>query len=360
MKNNLLALIVATSVAGCALPGERNAADGKCPEGEVCSPDTPQGLSFWGPAMFDSFGGGPSPMVAGGAQRITVEDPASSEEGLDAFDAAATGSLTIGEVTPPDVTVLATEAGEGYLRILEPGTDDLYDRILLQAEAAKDVEMVPATSWLLDPEIAPDGWALFAGAPVEIGVRIQGAANRLVDESMSLTASGATLSEGPESRWDTASVVPDASGDVLLTAKLGDGTSHPWTYPIAEKVDEVVRITTALSSDEDNLVSPSEGRFFCFRAVAGNLAIAGVPWTFTAEAGVELEPTGSCVTVKSKITGDHVLTVKAGDVELLFDFEVVGAGQKVMKPGAGRPTGAPAMWTTPVYRPTAGERSRGE
>ena len=361
MKNHLLALIVATSVAGCALPGERNRADGACPEGEVCSPDTPQGLSFRGPGKFDDFGGGPGRMVVGGTQRITVEDSESSELSLESFDADATDSLAIAEVAPPDVTVIAIGEGEGYLRILEPGTDDLYDRILLTAEAAKEVEMTPADSIWVDSELPLDGWSLFVGAPVDIGARILGSTSRLVDDSMSITASGATLPEEPSPRWDTATLVPDGSGDVVVTAKLGDGTAHAWTFPISEKVEKIVRITTVLSPDEGNLVTPGAAELFCFRALDGDLGIAGVPWTFTAEDDVTLDPMGSCVSVESKVTGDHVLLVKAGDAELAFDFEVAaGAGQKVMKPGAGRPTGAPASWTTSVYKPTPGDRARGE
>lgn len=353
MRHHLCALLIAGSVAGCALPGERAGSancwsgdcEPTCPAGETCSPDTPSGLHFSGAPLFDRFDGGPRTTAAGGVQRIGVLRSSTLGDYFESsFDAVTTDAFEVAELSPPEVDVLATSEGSGYLRILEPGTDNLYDRVELHAAAVEVIEMTPAGKAWVDSGVPVDGWSLLAGTEVQIGVRLRGSdpGDALVDESMTVDVKSGAAPGADSQVWDVVNVIPDASGEVTLQATLGDGTAHVQIFPISEKVDEIVRAMSYLDPGETPVVSPKAQAVFCFRAMDGDLAVAGLAWTFSTDADVEVEPLDSCAIVTPTALGPHTLTVQAGGQELLFDFEVVqsassGKAKKIPAlPSAGR------------------------
>lgn len=361
MRHHLCALLIAGSVAGCALPGERAGSincwsddcEHTCPEGETCSPDTPQGLYFSGASVFDQFSGGPRTTAVGGVQRIGVlrsSDLGDYFEG--SFDAEATDVFEIAELSPPEATVRATSEGFGYLRILEPGTDNLYDRVELDSAAVELIEMTPTGKQWVDPDVPVDGWSLLAGAEVLLGVRLRGSNldDPLVDESMIIEVKSGAAAGVESAVWDVVGVLPDASGEVTLQATLGDGTSHVQSFPISEKVDEIVRIISVLDQGEAPILAPKGQAVFCFRAMDAGFAVAGASWTFSSDGDVEVEPFDSCAIVTATEIGPHTLTVQAGGQELLFEFEVVQSAS------SGKAKKIPALPSRSTGLAVAGER----
>lgn len=361
MRHHLCALLIAGSVAGCALPGERAGSvncwsddcEHACPAGETCSPDTPQGLYFSGASVFDQFSGGPRTTAVGGVQRIGVLRSSDLEDYFEgSFDAEATDVFEIADLSPPEATVRAASEGYGYLRILEPGTDNLYDRVQLDSAAVELVEMTPTGKYWVDPDVPADGWSLLAGADVLLGVRLRGANldDPLVDESMIIEVKSGAAAGVESAVWDVVGVLPDASGEVTLQATLGDGTSHVQSFPITEKVDEIVRITSVLDQGEAPILAPNGQAVFCFRAMDGAFAVAGVSWTFSAAEDVKVEPFDSCAIVTATELGPHTLTVQAGGQELLFEFEVVQSAS------SGKAKKIPALPSRSTGLAVAGER----
>jgi hypothetical protein len=342
----LLAFLVAGACAGCALPGERaslnNNGTGKgagCPTGEVCSPATPQGLYFTGGTTFDTlFANGPAAVAVGGTETITVLRSSNTSDTFDApFHAEGTSVITIEGVSPPEVTVHATAAGSGYLRILDPGSSQLYDRVLLASDKVATTGFLPAAKALVDSDVPADKWALYHDASVLVGAQLRSAGGvRLVDESIKLTVSGAAM-QGTSTQWDTAAVQTAASGEAIVTAKLGDGTTFSHTYPIAEKIDQIAQVGGLPGDKVDTApVPPDSQAILCFRATTGDLAIAGVPWKISADPDVEVVDNGSfldsCFVVSSKVIGKHTITISAEDKQIAVVLEVAKSAPKRVKP----------------------------
>src|SRR5262249_3182173 len=155
-------------LAGCTLAGERGAT-GDCPPGETCSDKTPNGLALLGAKLGDDPLGPMQPRATaiGGTQQLTVVTGATSGAPAFAlpFDATTTSpSLAVTDVAPPKLPVEGLGAGTSDLRLVEPGTQLLYDRLPLDVTAVATVDLRPlvysaATS---DADFAANpraGWA---------------------------------------------------------------------------------------------------------------------------------------------------------------------------------------------------------
>lgn len=338
MNRFSFAFLIAGACSGCVVAGERAAGNGTgCPTGETCSSATPQGLYFQGPTPFYGIGpNGPLTVAVGGTEKVTVLATSNSEDTFDsAFDAAGTSVIQIDEVTPPDVQVSASAAGKGYLRILQKGTDKLLDRVeVLSAKAAKTA-LVPSTKVWVDTDVPQNGWAVFAGATVQIGAQLHSASDApLVDQSMKLVITGAGTADKTQALWDVVKLTAGASGDVLVTATLGDGTSFSQSYPVVASIDEITRVPGALGGPDDAPVAPEEQKILCFRAKAKDLVVVGAPWKLTSDSDVVVEGDlfDSCALVSSKVVGKHTVTVSATDKQISIDFEVVkktGGSKKI-------------------------------
>ncbi|HJL20458.1 MAG TPA: hypothetical protein RMH99_32625 [Sandaracinaceae bacterium LLY-WYZ-13_1] len=227
------ALLLALCLACTVSEGER-AATGACPEGEVCSDDTPSGLSFYGPLPGDdpagtgflrriAMGGTSSLAFSSGSFGLSEEeDPAESGRlGEWAVESTAPWFVEIdGEAEPsPHATWTTDESvqlrglaeGETTLRVYEPGSGALYDRITLGVERIRRVDGRTLGGARTDE--------LAAGASGSVIFRLFGEEQtRLVDEGLTVE------SELPFERvsWDCVDLdVPADAEEVTFIVAAG-------------------------------------------------------------------------------------------------------------------------------------------
>jgi hypothetical protein len=354
----LLGLFPAIVLTGCLAPGERAesrtcTSDGtcvtKCPTGETCSPDTPNGLFFSGSNTFmNVFDSSPKRTAVGGTQTILASgvDSKGSSFGVD-FDAAGTNVIGIESVAPPGVTVRGEGEGSGYLRLVEQGTDILYDRIELTVGAVARIHAVPAIEFQHDPFGAPSlDWALFAGSQVNLGVMLRDAGDTtLVDESMSIALSGSASGSPHTNQWDELTASAGNAGQAILTATIG-GQSFDETLPVVDTLTDIVTI----SNDALKPLAAGTERQICFRAIADKYAVAGASFILDASGALTPEDTStSCILVKANAAGTGTVIVESAGIKRSFSIPVVKslAADAPSQKAEARPRG-----------PVPGERAR--
>jgi hypothetical protein len=350
MNKGLAAWLLAA--AGCALQGDRGR-DG-CPEDEMCSDATPDGLFFLGSQLADQPLGrmAPLPTAVGGSQRIRVVTGASSGSPAFAlpFVAASAGSeLAVGSVAPPEVTVLGLAEGETYLRIVEPGTNLLYDRIALRVEPIARAELRPLGHVLpgSDDDFAADpaaAWALLAGGQETIVVRLHDAAGeRMADERLSLGV-GAGLTAMAQESWDTLRVGASSPGDRTLVVRGGDNAVRDGVVSVVATVEDIVSVAAAgAAAGTDTPGAAGMDVSYCFRATSGGVLVAGAAFTFTATGGATTRPGAApnCVVVQSPIPQAVTLTVSAGTVTREFSLAFLASATPATTARRGGPAAAP-------------------
>lgn len=297
--------------AGCTdLDDERHRSAG-CPEGEVCSADTPHGLIFAGA----SFGGAVRPAISwqlpftavGGTQTVRVDDPVVDGPIQIAYAADVVGDAAVTEQDGPQVTVLARRAGALQLRIVSPRDGTLYDRAQLDALPIDRIELRPGT--LAEFNELGLGKALWRGARTGLAVRLLGGSDAwLVDESMTVTAPG-----GAQVGWDLLQL--DAAGtSVTLDVVTGSQQSASFTLPVVDAVAISPNLTPDATATPDVI-----GRV-CFVGLAGGAQVLGAPWSFalTGPAVRTTSATGTgtglrnCVYFQPTGVGTVTITAQVG------------------------------------------------
>lgn len=192
--------------------GER-ATTGECPEGEVCSDATPAGITFVGNAFYDESMLQLGPVLVNGTFDVglksadgqplpdyafSIEDGAvlAADNGLGVFGPTTDEGEPL-YVVDDHLTLTGMGSGETYLRITDPATGELFDRILIEAYFVEDVRVVNVTE--------PDRDHLLAGCEQMVGVRLL--ANngsdelRAFDQSVQIRVDDGTVSDEPQF-WD--------------------------------------------------------------------------------------------------------------------------------------------------------------
>ena len=329
-------LFVALMLCGCPTAGER--ARTGCPTGETCSELTPNGLFFVGPSFQDDvFVSGVKKLALGGTENIkAVTEDRTDAPGYAPFTAASSGpAINIGSTDAPYVTVGGASAGVAYLRLLEPGTNDLLDRVQVEVLPVARASFGPID--LMDDTLTDGNWAIYPVDTTEIMLRMYSAGDeRLVDNSAVITASADDA--GTQVAWDTISFV-GAGSDVTFTAEAGGG-ARTATVPLVSTIDTITPIT-ALGT-----ITTSAGQTLCFRATSGTRIVAGAPWQF---AGTNLEITPeyeNCAYVKGIAEGPATLDVSAAGA-------VATVNITVLPPATKR-----SLALDPDSGPDAGERAQ--
>src|SRR6202022_4474072 len=91
----------------------------------------------------------PLAIAVGGTQSIRALEGAGAGAPpfMLAFIAAASAPvILVVSTTPPDVVVEGKSAGQAYLRLLDPGTNLLFDRVLLDVKPIDPVDLRPIAS----------------------------------------------------------------------------------------------------------------------------------------------------------------------------------------------------------------------
>jgi hypothetical protein len=324
MKNRLpLFAIPVLGTFACTTPGERT--NGMCPQGEVCSPDTPNGLYFGGPPIANELNAGILPIAVGGTETVLVSINSSGTAFTRPFDAATTGALSVMSSTPPSVTVHADTTGNGYLRILQSGTNLLYDRVGMTTSELDHVDVDPIemngfNDDTFDPKTTP--WAAWAGADVPVYMALyDGIETRLVDEALAVT--GATS----QSAWDTISV--NGTSDIALSITAGDKSALPATVKVLAHVQTIAAVT-ASGVDPTKPQAINTPVALCFDAVGadGSTVIVGATWSFNVTSGTATAMASAypnCASVTATAIGTVMLQVDAGDATTTVPIIFVAA-----------------------------------
>jgi hypothetical protein len=236
-------LPLATMCLACLVPedGDR-ASTGVCPEGEVCSAATPDGLVFSGRSL--DFAGDDDtrigPVAAGGVIEVAIETPRGERppeflalsddpivfyvaENDDGF--GRRGDLTGDGYAPAFVTLQAGRPGEAFLQIVEPDTGLLFDRTSVAVVDVTDVRVVSLSG--------PAADALLAGCRAAISIELVGADAagevRLIDDGLRVSADGVELAlDG----YDSATFVPAADASSVTFEIAAAGRRYVRSLPL--------------------------------------------------------------------------------------------------------------------------------
>ena len=116
-------------------PGERSS--GGCPEEEVCSDLTPNGLSFTANHVITGRSEDLGALAVGGTMHVFMMELEA------AFDVTVdTDALTVAEGARADFVLTGEEEGKAMVRVVEEGTDLLFDRFLIEVLRATKVELL--------------------------------------------------------------------------------------------------------------------------------------------------------------------------------------------------------------------------
>jgi hypothetical protein len=205
----MVLVVVLACVA--SVDGERSSS-GTCPEGEVCSAATPMGLTFVGTAFYDDqerairlgpiLAGGRFSLgmrTADGAPLPNFEALASDPEVL--VSELAEGAFLDGEATyqpvQAHVTLHGLTAGHTRLRVVDPVTGELYDRLTLDVYELDRIDLVNLSD--------PNREHLLAGCEEMIGVRLVAKDGptrfRAIDQDLTLHVDGEPM-ERERGLWD--------------------------------------------------------------------------------------------------------------------------------------------------------------
>ena len=292
--NRLLVALIAISgpLAGC-VGGDRASDDGQCPAGEVCSPETPDGLQFIGSSLVGSFVvGGPLATAIGGTQEVELDlEPALGV--YTPFDLTFTVDDQGGAGVRFDhqngniVTVRGAGSFSNYLRILDPSTNELFDRKELTGAQSTRSRSSPTTlersrracRSRLRPATSSSASRCLARSRVRSGRRNHGSSTRRWSpRSMARPGTRGT-------RWSCRT---RAAGTFTLSVTAGNLQAMQLPLDVVDGADLIVELDPT-PDDRARLTTCALPRLT--RAAY----VAGLAWTFEVD-GVATAGTANCVT----------------------------------------------------------------
>ncbi|MDI1478526.1 hypothetical protein [Polyangium sp. y55x31] len=338
-------LTVALSVAFAALAflackqGERASAKGQCPPGETCSDRTPEGLNFIGAhTVNDADTADLLPTAIGGTQTVTLYYAGSPNVPYVAGFEARPVDSTIATLESQSLSELvlqgATE-GKTLLRVVEPGTNALLDRVEIKTAAVARISVIPRE--LRYETVTPTQWAVLAGNPADLGVLLFDANNvQVIDETLDVRAHGAEISRRT---WDRREVTAPSEGSLTLMVRAGDHRE-----PVEVQVVSSVKDITRKPQDSTEQPGPIEiqvgaaAETFCFLAKSDDKTVVGAPWGFEPSENLSIARPSppsdthpwdapfwsppSCVALAGAKVGTATLKVKAGDSDKVFEVSI--------------------------------------
>lgn len=332
------AIAVFSPAASCGDGGYRNQT-GACPEGEVCSPETEDGLHFVGPiiaeGLFDSRG--VKPLATGGTQSIAIELSVDGERSpFDlAYDATIDGTAATIEARQANLLLLRGGApSEDHLRIKDPSDGTLFDQIAISSQAITKIGLSRTFIDVIAGIPADDSILYAPGSSAYIELR--GAPGYgLVDESMQISGSGIT-----QTKWDQIRLGNLAPGPHPITVVAGGQTAQLQVTVVAGPD----RLELSWGGTQLELGVP---HIVCYGSFLGTRYVH-VPWGFNAD-GADVEPSylEGCVNVTARKTGAVVIHVFGGGLAIDHTASSVRAVRS-------KPTASPDPATEVA---TAGERA---
>jgi hypothetical protein len=316
--------------------GQRAEAEGKCPPGETCSDRTPSGLAFIGARAFNNADGDRLlPTAIGGNQTIsTLYADSPHEPYVAGFEAKLIDSsiAMIESDESTSIVLRGVSEGTALLRLLEPRTNKLLDRVEIAIAPIAKVSLRPQELG----EVALEPWAVLTGSRALLGVMLLDRDDgQIVDESLEVSAHAAEIARRA---WDLYEVTPTASDSVSLAVRAGGGLFLT-SAQVVSSIDDIVQRSPSLPAGLPTTVKLGRATEICFLARSTVSTVVGATWTFQAsnaitiarrsETPAESSPVSrprrappSCVTVSGTKLGPATLHVTAGNHGKMFNLVV--------------------------------------
>lgn len=297
-------------LAACVTSGDRSAT-GQCPQGEVCSSKTPQGLHFRGPDFADDWIADATikRTAVGGTQTITIVN-AQDEQDL-TFPYTATldsANLTAGAPNGPLLTLSGANDGTAMLRIKDAADGKLFDRVTVQASLINATDVVAFHYEELLVNDPPP--SVLVGAQIYLEARLwDSGLHRLVDQSLDLGVDGATVQ--PIS-WDTVQYTPTVTGTFTAHLLAGGAPRNGASITVVDAIDQLVPGYTSFSNDFPPRAK--QGLIACLEAVRGGQPVIGLDWTMSVTGAdtTAAWPAKNCVDFTRNTAGTVTVHASAG------------------------------------------------
>jgi hypothetical protein len=309
-KLSPVAIAAFVGATGCN-GGDRANNGGTCPDDEVCSSKTPEGLYFrsygYANRLLDN---GPEVTAIGGSQTVDLYSKALISLPLSfTFGVDAGNSVAAAVKGPHLITLTGVKLGSNYVRITDPDDGTLFDRISVGAAAISRITVSGAQEPTTDPVIA-------FTAQSKLAIELFDKDDRhLIDEAAMI--SGPTITRS--NQWDTATFVGSVPpGNQAITVTAGDKPAATLEVRVVARAEQVAAIAppTQLFANESAIV--------CFRASTGNARVVGLPWSFTINGVVANDTlTRNCTSVGLDQPGTATVVATAGDVSTTLAIPVV-------------------------------------
>jgi hypothetical protein len=184
------------------------------------------------------------------------------------------------------------------------GTFEVWAAPVAGATIGNTIEVLP-----LDARVA-----LSPGVPADLVVELHGdGGNRLADHHMTVSATNvaAVTSTG----WDSLTVTPPSSGEVVVEAVRG---SRMWRVPLP-----VGTAPDHLALDSTYVLAGRAGSL-CATAITGDgRAVLGLPWTWQVVGPATFEPwRPNCIWVTGQAVGTLAVTAAVPGMSQTFTVEV--------------------------------------
>jgi len=311
----------ALALLGCGGLGER-ADTGMCPEGEICSSSTPEGLRFYGPLLGGTLDNAAHPVAIGGSESIAFEDSRNSSFTLPPHRTVSSAPSIVEVLAASNgrAVLRGAAAGEARIRVLD--TDErLLDRIAVSAQPLSSVSLAAP---LLVRDDRP--FAFVPGTQLVSVQLLSATGARLVDEGLVFGASSAsyTVASGT---WDTVELEVPASGSATLELTTV-GRSFEVQVPVAGPIDDIEVSPIPVGLENLEPLRAMEGGTLCFDLLSGGATVVGADLVFAYrinDGPPDATQTSPCVGLPRGIVGVVSIEVTAGGVTREFQAMVAPA-----------------------------------
>ncbi|HEY4175528.1 MAG TPA: hypothetical protein VGM90_01790 [Kofleriaceae bacterium] len=304
------AMLPFTTAASC--DGGDRADTGNCPDGEVCSAATPDGLHFQGGVIGEGFFdvGNVKVTALGGTQEVTIEtenDAGDRAPFLLAHDLEVdSANIAIRSSNDNVFTMRGNAVGDAHVRVVDPQTGELFDRLFSSVAPIDHIETQMAVSIAFTTSFEQTGTNILYAPGATGYIRLVSANNgSLVDTSSHITGAAIT-----QTGWDRFVVGNLPVGPHTLAVSAGAGTTASLPFEVAIP-NTITGGPSALTQGVSTLA--------CFIARRDTTPVhTHFDAITSSQATLEPSPYDGCVTVTAPAVGNVTIHVAAG--ALVADF----------------------------------------
>lgn len=301
-----LSLLSLVSVFSGCIWGLR--ATGGCPDGEVCSDLTPDGLYFSGELVqggADRF----VPVAARGVRQLDFG--ATRLTTLPEYDLLMSDSAIAGvsEVWSGRARIEGRLPGRTLLRVVSSEDGGLMDAVPVRVEEIAEVAFSPGYSIFFRAPAETGGWAYYPEASTQVTLHLRAAdGTLLVDEA-------ATVDGLQRAGWDRYGIEGLLEGTTRVTVRAGERefASNLVVTSVMERLEFTAQTNELVVGDVSVV---------CVVGRSGARAVYGVPVTFEAGPGLTVTAGAPCAVVEVTDAGETYVDARFGDLRVRMDVSV--------------------------------------